>query len=136
MQKVILVFVVAIFSANPVLSSECLDESNLPRMYGAINIGSDFGFELGQSFIPEVFELSSVEIVFADNTATDLTTPVKMSIWKSNSLDFATGTLVGSVTQLVPEGPGVDTEPSTPAHQSSAIFVFNPPVPPKNCIRP
>lgn len=128
MRRVLWVLSVALFCSSPAAQSECLDEVNPPLTFGATNVGSDFGFELGQSFIPEVFNLSSVEIFFGDNTPIDQTTPVKLSIWRSNSLNFTTGTLVGAVTQQVPEGPGVDTDPSSPANQSSAIFVFNPPL--------
>lgn len=119
----------ALVCAAAPLAAQCpaqVDQVALP-VGGATNIGSDFGFELGQSFVPANATISAVEIFFAENTSVDQTTPVRLTIWKSSSYDFTTGTLVGSVMEMVPEGPSVDTDPS-PAHQSSYVFAFDPPL--------
>lgn len=110
------------------MRAEVLDQSNPSIGSGATNIGSDLNFELGQSFTPTAGNLSSVKIYFAENTGTDKTTPVRMTIWKSNSLDFTSGLLIGTVVEWVPEGPGADDDPSTPVHRSTAVFTFSPPL--------
>jgi hypothetical protein len=109
--------------------TEVVDQSNPPAQYGAVNIGSDFGFILGQSFVPTATNLTSVEIYFADNTPVDQETPVRVTIWKSESLDFTSGILIGTVVQLVPEGPGVDRGLGPRVNQSSAVFPFEPALP-------
>lgn len=121
--------VVVFCAAASPIAAQCptqVDQTALPGG-GAINIGSDFGFVLGQSFVPSNATLTAVEIFFADNTSTDHTTPVTITIWKSPLVNFTTGTMVGSVAEMVPEGPSVDTDPA-PAHQSSFVFTFNPPL--------
>ena len=109
--------------------TEVVDQSNPPVGTGAVNIGSDFGFILGQSFVPTATNLTSVEIYFADNTPVDQETPVRVTIWKSESLDFTSGILIGTVVQLVPEGPGVDRGLGPRVNQSSAVFPFEPALP-------
>ena len=109
--------------------TEVVDQSNPPVGTGAVNIGSDFGFILGQSFVPTAMNLTSIEIYFADNTPVDQETPVRVAVWKSESLDFTSGILIGAVVQLVPEGPGVDGDLGPRAHQSSAVFPFDPALP-------
>jgi hypothetical protein len=117
-----------VFCAQPATADEIIDQSNPAIGTGATNIGSDLNFELGQSFTPTAENLSSVMIYFAENTATDKNTPVRITIWKSDSLDFTSGLQIGTKVQIVPEGPSADDDPFTPVHRSTAIFTFNPPL--------
>jgi len=109
-------------------SAEIVDQSNSMAPFGAVNIGSDFGFILGQQFVPTASTLSSVNIGFRDNTSTDDTTNVRITIWQSPSLDFTLGTLVGSVTKLVSEGPSFDDDLGTTVHEQTINFQFSPPL--------
>lgn len=104
--------------------TEVVDQSNPPAQYGAVNIGSDFGFILGQSFVPTATNLTSVEIYFRDATPVYQETPVRVTIWKSESLDFTSGILVGTVVQLIPEGPPPDGLVGASRDTSSPIFTF------------
>jgi len=109
--------------------TEEIDQWNPPALYGAVNIGSDFGFILGQSFVPTATNLTSVEIWFGDATQVYQETPVRVTIWKSESLDFTSGVLVGTVVQLVPEGPPPDRLAGASRDTSSPVFRFEPALP-------
>jgi hypothetical protein len=109
--------------------TEVVDQSCPPAGYGAVNIGSDFGFELGQQFVPTGTNLTSVEIYFGDATPVYQETPVRVTIWKSESLDFTSGVLVGTVVQLVPEGPQGGERAAASRDTTSPTFSFVPPLP-------